>query len=363
MRKIYLLLIALILSSCSLFEDSNAYLDRKEKLTTLHELWSKDLGKSEYSSGLITPKLDHGVVYSATTDGTVISINAANGQTIWQKKLAANLVSGPSLGTRLVLVSDDSGNIFALKKEDGSIAWKYKAKARVDGNFLSYNNNFYAQVSNGTILALNNKGEKLWTNFVSDNTFTIKGNSTPFIYNNELLVATDNETLVAFGLNGSFLWSIDLKDSAQSIVDIDLDPLVDGKVGYLSSHANRFVALNLNNQSILWDKSIAATGIDVVGNLLLVSSKNKVYALNKIDGSALWHLDRLEKLTLVSSKVFKDIIVATDNNGYIHLISFQTGQLVGQIRPNKDGFSQGISIENDYLAVQSLNNVIYVYKR
>ena len=70
------------------------------------------------------PVLDGGTLYFADLDGTVYSVDTAEGRVNWQVPLDGSIRGTPVLiDGKLVVSTDKQGKIYALKTADGSNAW------------------------------------------------------------------------------------------------------------------------------------------------------------------------------------------------------------------------------------------------
>ena len=74
--------------------------------------------------------LDSGEVIVATGDGNVVAYTTA-GDRLWEQTLAAGIHGGPAVTDRRAFVGTDAAEVVALRRSDGSVAWRGATRGAV----------------------------------------------------------------------------------------------------------------------------------------------------------------------------------------------------------------------------------------
>jgi outer membrane protein assembly factor BamB len=110
------------LSGCSLFsskKDPNppAPLVEFTQKMRAQAAWTVSVGKA--GSYQFSPAFASGSVFAAANDGTVVRINAQNGQTLWRSRAEGNLTAGVGSDGSTVVVVGEKGRIQAFDAASG----------------------------------------------------------------------------------------------------------------------------------------------------------------------------------------------------------------------------------------------------
>ncbi len=113
----YLYALELSYSATDLTADENG-----DKTVVAAPIWSLDLGTAVVSN----PHGEDGNLYVATVDGVVYAIDVESHSVLWQFKEEdefASIWGAPVLTSDAIFFGDESGNLYALDKADGSALW------------------------------------------------------------------------------------------------------------------------------------------------------------------------------------------------------------------------------------------------
>ncbi len=122
--------------------------------------WQVALGDSEpvglaANAGRITISLD---------DGTVLCLNAADGQVVWRQKLPGQATSAPGIAGDQVWVGGQDGVLYTLSADSGQLGWKFATKAPIYVPPTAGGEQVFLASGDGTLYALNRaNGSPLWS--------------------------------------------------------------------------------------------------------------------------------------------------------------------------------------------------------
>jgi len=106
--------------------------------------WSVQLGMKKSSKIAASPAYAGGRIYTASYDGYVFSVNAANGKIVWRQKIGKIFYGTPTVANGKIYLGDrGSGVMYCLKTSNGAIQWKknlgasvYSSPAMADGRLF-----------------------------------------------------------------------------------------------------------------------------------------------------------------------------------------------------------------------------------
>lgn len=166
-------------------------------------LWRSDLDAPARAA----PTVENGRVFVTTLNSSLFALNAADGTVLWEYTTigeSAGLLGAASPATNrdIVVPAFSSGEIYALRVENGSVAWSDNLSGvkRYSGlNVLSdikalpviHNGIVYAISFGGKMVAIDERtGERLWSKDIS-------GSQTPWLAGNLIFVFTSDNKLVS----------------------------------------------------------------------------------------------------------------------------------------------------------------------
>ena len=115
----FILFISTFLGSCTFFQDQDeellpAELVKYDELLNIKKVWGKGIGKgSEQLHLSLKPSGNSEVIYTASHDGKVSSIEAVSGRVFWRKDLITNLTPLFKFITNLVISTSVIGSFFS----------------------------------------------------------------------------------------------------------------------------------------------------------------------------------------------------------------------------------------------------------
>jgi outer membrane protein assembly factor BamB len=231
-----------------------------------------------------------GSVYFGSLDGNLYALDR-EGVEVWRASFGQ--VSGvPALsaaGPAYAGAASPVEEMFFALNRDGSVAWSYHLQSHiVEGSpvvgpegivYLAASN---AQISGGSVVALNGEGSERWRYDV--------GSRLPFSPalgpDGTIYVGASNGSLYSLNPDGSLKWQMSL-GAISSTVSVGADGVV-----YLGTGAG-YQALNPNDGSQVWSFSPVDGEADSTpslgpgGRIYVASSSNELYALNP-DGTVAW---------------------------------------------------------------------------
>lgn len=314
-------------------------IDSKVKMS---EKWSVSAGSSQKSANYLKlkPVIIDGTIYTADSSGVVDAVNRKTGQILWSKKLDSAIVSGPAISQGYLVVGTDASKIIALKLSDGKELWQGNVSGEVLSKPVIAHDKVIAKTIDGNLFAFKlSTGEKLWVSEHGAPSLILKASSSPVIINNELaLVGYSDGRMDAVDLQtGRVVWqrSIAYANGASDVerlVDIDADPIIQGKTVILGSYQGYVGALSLENGEFIWKKPASIyKNMVVSGNTLyMTDSDDIVWSINKQTGVVNWKQVALKARGLTEPVIMGERVVVGDRTGMLHILSAKNGEFISR---------------------------------
>ena len=322
-------------------------LTKIDEKVNLDKRWSRSVGNGQGDSLYrITPLLDDGVVYVASSDGEIAAFRASNGDRVLDVELELSISGGVGKYSDSLFLGGADGVVLRLSAVDGSEIWR----AGVSGEVLS------APQSNGRVVVTQTydgkvygfdyaTGEQLWVYLGDVPVLTLRGTSTPIIDNNIVIVGFANGKVLALSLDdGSVVWETRLvisqgRSEIERIVDIDGTMAVQGLELYVAGYKGRVVAMDIRTGRKLWQQSASSVfGVSVgFGNVYVADENGTISAFLRNGQGLRWQNIDLGYRKLSRPIPVSSYVVVADFEGYLHVLSQVEGEIVGRVRLGNGG--------------------------
>lgn len=310
----------------------------------IQQLWQTRVGGGARDPSLqLTPALADGRLYAASSDGTVMALDALSGRQLWANATRLPISGGVGLSAAggLVLVGTTQGQVVALRQQDGQEAWRAQmtsevlASPRADGGVV------VVRTIDGRFTGLDARsGERLWIHTHVVPALSLRGNSPPLVAGNLVIAGLDTGKLLVLSLDrGLPLTEKTIapprgRTEIERLIDIHSEPKVYGDTLYVAAYRGSVAAIDMRGGNLLWTREVSSyAGIDVDARQVYVSDDtDAVLALDRGNGGILWKQAELTGRRLSAPAVSDNHIVVGDFEGYLHWLSQDSGRIVGRVR-------------------------------
>lgn len=271
--------------------------------------WSFETGQVERLSQILVDaylnwfgifKIEKGLVYLGSRDGTLYVINAKNGNLKWRYDTGSAITTEAVIYHNQVLVGNKDGTVTVLHKRDGRELTKWNLVDSsiscikvIEGSLLNPQPVVISVYQNGDLHA-RKKGEEVW----SQKTGSPEVRCPLYFDNAIFLVSADGKVRSVNPQNGNENWVAGgfgslqyLPKAYEKLVNIDIlagDVLFNTPILYFGDKNGKVSALNAKSGEIIWEfkafSKINGTP-KVWGRFLYFqSSDGGVYRVRKLDG-------------------------------------------------------------------------------
>lgn len=204
--------------------------------------------------------VDGGRVYATTGFAELVALDAASGAVIWRQSFDAGVGGAPTVAGGLVYVVARDGSAWAVRSEDGKVAWQMGVAPGAAG---------------------------------------VSGVSAPAVTGDRVIFPFASGEMVAAARDtGSTIWQAKVAGARLGrgyaiVSDLTGDPVVSGGVVYAGSSAGKLGAFELETGKRLWTAGEGAMGpVQVAGGaLFLVSDEGRLMRLDAGTGETVWAVD------------------------------------------------------------------------
>jgi outer membrane protein assembly factor BamB len=123
--------------------------------------WQASIGKAVPG---FAPAILPDAIYAASTDGSIVRLDPANGRTVWRTSAGKTLSAGVGADASTVVVGTDKGEVFAFDAQ-GKEKWKTRVSTEVVAPPRVADGIVAVLAGDGSVHALNaSDGSKKWVN-------------------------------------------------------------------------------------------------------------------------------------------------------------------------------------------------------
>ncbi|EGT3623313.1 outer membrane protein assembly factor BamB [Morganella morganii] len=380
------LVVSVLLAGCSSEQDTIVMSPLPEVTSqfTPETVWDKSVGDGigKYYSHL-SPAWEGSSIYAADRNGLVKALDADSGIEIWSVNLAektgflsanipAMLSGGLTVSGEHLYVGTERGTLIALNANDGEIAWTANAGGEVLSRPEVSEGLVLVHTGNGLLQAFDTAtGEQRWSLNLDTPSLSVRGESAPAVAMGAAFVGGDNGRVSAVMLGqGQLIWQQRISQATGTteisrLNDVDMTPVVaDGRV-YAIAYNGNLVAMDMRSGQILWKRDFGSVNELVLDgeSLYVVDQNDNVYGLRAADGVTMWSQDKLLHRNLSAPELFNGYLVVGDGEGYLHWLDTSSGQFVAQNKLGSSGILSRPSIAGDKLMVQARDGRLYLLRR
>ena len=268
-----------------------------------------------------------------------------DGKKEWVLDLAPNLEKnqkthhsgGIALNKGSLFVATGFGEIFSINL-NGSINWKKRFDSPFRGAPIFFSNKIFVINSNDLAIALNKKGETIWTLQGPTRPTLLSKGVSPALKSNKLLLPFSSGQLTAVRPNnGAELWKAAFdksnKGEAFSVIgDFGGSPVIKSNKVFLISSSGQLLALNLNSGRKIWSVLVGSNSTPIIdgSSIFVISTKGQLVRIGENNGKVIWSRN-ISDSTPSKEKFFGPTLAGnflwiTGTDGYLRKFDPSTGK-------------------------------------
>lgn len=343
-----------------------------EETVSLRKLWSEGVGDGveEYYVAL-TPSVTEKYVYAAAIDGTVVKLDRATGDAVWEMDTGYPITGGVAAAYGYVAFGTSNGDVILLKDEDGAQVWKVNVGGQVLSSPALSPERVVVQSIDGRLQGLNIvDGVRVWLYDTSIPILTLRGESSPIVVGNIALAGFANGKMAALQVNDGFVgWERAIaepegRSELERLVDIDGRFDIADTMVYAATYQGRIAAVEVPSGRQQWSKEFSShAGLSVsMETLFATSDESEILAMDAATGAEQWKQSKLKGRSVTAPVAYDKYVVAGDFEGYLHWMDRQTGDFVARVKVDGDGVRAPVVVSDDVVYVQANDGTLAAYQ-
>ena len=324
-------------------------------------VWQESIGDGvQHYFSRLTPAIHNDVVYVANREGEVEALSLENGDTLWQTDVrenpafwpwetteSAKLSGGILQAYGKIYVGSEHGYLIALDRETGEIVWRKTMPGEVLAKPAAGDGLIFVNLGSGKLLAVHpDTGEERWSFEQEVPPLTLRGQSSPTVANGGVLLGLETGKLsVLISENGYSAWSAEIASPKgasefERLVDVDTQALISGPYAYAIAYNGNLAAVDIRSGNVVWKREYSSyrdLSMDSQ-SIYVVDSDGVVYGLDKTSGIERWSQPALRGWYLTGPTVAGKYLALGDQEGNLHWLDKETGELVSREDFDSSGF-------------------------
>ena len=329
--------------------------------------WSAKIGPVAFPLDI---KVNANTVTLASSDGTVLAMDATTGQDLWRVQIAgAQIGAGAGSDGRYAAVVTRANDLVVMER--GRETWRESLGVLAYTAPLVAGERVFVMTADRAVSAFDAQtGRKLWSYTRPGEQLLALRQSGVLLAVGDTLVAGISGRLVGLNpLNGTLRWEAPIATARGTN---DVERLID-LVGRVSREgdvvcARAFQAavgcVNTLRGTALWSKPAAGSeGVHGDGQFVFGSeSDGKVIAWRRTDGERVWTSERLKYRGLTAPLVIGRSVAVGDAQGFVHLLSKQDGSPLGRVATDGSAIAAAPVLVGNTLVVVTRNGGVFGFR-
>jgi len=305
----------------------------------------------------------------ASSDGTVVVIDARAGQEVWRANAGAPLVAGVGSDGTLVAVITTNNELVAL--QGGKMLWKQRLSAQAFTQPLVAGRRIFVQGADRTTSAWDGQsGRRLWSQQRNAENLVLKKPGVLLAVGDTLVVGVGGRLVGINPANGTSRWEAPIAaprgtNDVERLVDLTGTASRVGDSVCARAYSASVGCVDTVRGSLVWTKP--ASGADGVGGddrfVYGTEDNGTVVAWRRTDGDRAWQqADLLKYHVLTAPLAVGRSLVIGDATGQVHFLSRDDGAALNRITPDGSPIVATPVISGNTVVVVTRNGGVFGYR-
>lgn len=305
-------------------------------------IWSADVGRGlGKSRPSLRPVYDRQELWIGDHRGRISVLDADSGRSIKRFETDLALSAGPRLDQERAYWGTLDGELVAMNRADGSIAWRAGLSSEVLSMPVVQDGVIVVRCVDGRVFGIDRQtGARIWVHDRSVPLLTLRGNSDPLGRAGQVFIGYEDGAVSALrAADGSLLWDQRVsvpegRTELDQLSDIDGPMAIVGSELYVVTYKGQLAGLALDSGRVLWSKDLAShQGVSLQRTQLAVADRDDaVWLVDRRNGATLWRDDRLARRQITRPVFFGNFVVTADREGYLHWYDAERGEFAARTR-------------------------------
>ncbi len=327
--------IALLMGCASGVEPPKpAELASNAALLGVRQAWSSKIGEVNFPVDI---KAVGNTVTLASSDGTVVAIDARTGGDIWRSNVGAQIAAGAGSDGRIAAVVTRNNELVAL--DAGREVWRQTLSALSFTAPLVAGARVFVLTADRSVTAFDaQSGRKIWTQARSGEPLVLRQAGVLLAVGDTLVVGLSGRLVGMNPQNGTSRWEVPIgvsrgTNDVERLVDLVSKVSREGDNVCVRAFQAAVGCVNAITGNLIWTRP--ASGYEGLhGNEKFVygtESDGKVVAWNRETGERAWESERLKYRGLTAPLAAGRSVAIGDSTGLVHLLSRDDGSALNRV--------------------------------
>lgn len=327
---------ALLLAACGsgAKKPRPAELGPNANLIAVKPLWSQRLGRVDFPLQIAA---QGDTVTLASTDGTVVALDAKTGAERWRVSLATPLTAGVGSDGKFAAVVTRNNELVML--DAGRELWRQKLVAQVYTAPFVAGGRVFVLGADRSVTAFDGLGgRQLWSQQRPGEPLVLRQAGVMLAVGDTLVVGLSGRLVGMNPLNGSSRWEAPIAsprgiNEVERLVDLVGSANRIGNVVCARSYQTAIGCVDAVRGNLLWSKPAdGAQGVHGDDRLTYgTEADGRVLAWARGDGQRAWSSEALRYRDLSAPLLYGRALVVGDSTGFLHFMSTADGSLLTRV--------------------------------
>lgn len=334
-------LLAATLAGCSLFGPERPKPKPLEPITapiSARQLWSQNVGSIQFP---MTIAVNGGNLTLASSDGTVLAVEAESGKTLWRVNVGNKLSAGAGSDGKIAAVVTRESELVAI--EAGQVKWRKTLGTRIATAPLVAGGRVFVVGVDRAVQAFDAEdGAKIWQLQRPGDPLTLAYSGVITAFKNTLVVGQGPRLAGIDPISSTVRWEVPIgaprgANEVERLADLIGPALRTGDLLCARSFQAAVGCVDAELGRIVWTKTVA--GNDAIGGdselVFGADASDRLTAWKTANGDVAWTSEALLNRGLGAPAVVGGSVVFGDRDGTLHWLSRAKGE--AQLRSSTDG--------------------------
>lgn len=303
----------------------------------------------------------------ASSDGTVLALDARTGRELWRASAKGSLSAGVGSDGQRTAVATQSNEIVVF--ESGRELWRQRLPAQVTTAPLVAGGRVFVLSADRSVTAMDGaSGRRLWNQQRPGDPLVLRQSGVIMPVGDTLVVGLSGRLVGLNPLNGQVRWDAAVATPRGTN---DVERLVDlvGRVSRIGDSVcvrafqSGVGCVDTARGNLTWTKASQGHA-GVHGDERMVygpESDGTMVAWRRSDGERVWSSDRLRYRQLTAPLALGRSVIVGDDSGNVHFLSREDGSLLTRLSTDGSSIAAAPVVAGDVLVVVTRNGSVFGY--
>lgn len=323
------------LAACGSSKPNPAPLESLTSAVRLSTVWSQRVGSVD---GQLSLAVAQGSVTTASSDGAIVSLDAATGRERWRANAQADLAAAVGSDGRYAAVVTQGNELLAF--DQGKLLWRERQPGRVITAPLVAGERVFVQAVDRSVRAYDVlDGRWLWQyQRPGGEPLALATSGAISAFRDTLLVGQGARLVGLDPLKGAVRFDVNVgtprgTNEVERLADL-VGPLARADdEACVRAFQLSVSCLELNRGSVRWTRPQAGTQAVAADERVVIGADgaDRLSAWKADNGDILWRVDRFTYRGLSAPAMWGQRVAVADRDGYLHLLAVEDGRTLARI--------------------------------